>query len=329
MFFLSKRHAGASLVRWRGRLAIRWILAASVATLGAVPATAFGCACGCGVFDVGTASMFPTHSGVLAFVEYDGIDQDRNWSGTSRAPAANNDDKHIKNDALNVGVQYQINRTWGVAIELPYLHRSVTTSGIDGAGMDIVGTSAHGAIGDIRIKGIYTGFSPDMSTGITFGIKLANGDHSDPRFEADTQIGSGSTDVLLGAYHLGNLTADKLWRYFLHAQWDEPVSHASGYQAGRELTGNVGAYYEGWMLSPTVKIAPVLQLSASYRDHDRGDLAMPDDTGYSRLLVTPGIEVDAGKVTAYLDVGLPLYTNVRGNQLISSQFWRFNLSYRF
>ena len=326
MLSFFQRHRGAPTGRSRGRLASRWILAGSVATLGALPATAFGCACGCGVFDVGTASMFPTHSGVLAFVEYDGIDQDRNWSGTSRAPAADNSDKHIQTDAMNVGVQYQINRAWGVAIELPYLHRSVTTTDMD---TDIVGRSSHGAVGDIRVKGIYTGFSPDMSTGITFGIKFANGDHSDPRFEADTQIGSGSTDVLLGAYHLGNLTANKEWRYFLHAQWDEPVSHATGYRPGRELTGNAGAYYEGWALGPTVKIAPVLQLSASYREHDGGEMAMPDDTGYSRVLVTPGVELDAGKVTAYLDVGLPVYTNVRGNQLISSQFWRFNLSYRF
>ena len=326
MLSFFRRHRGAPTGRSRDRLSARWILAGSVATLSAQPATAFGCACGCGVFDVGTASMFPTHSGVLAFVEYDGIDQDRNWSGTSRAPAADNDDKHIKTDVLNVGVQYQINRAWGVAIELPYWHRSVTTTDVD-TGID--GTWTHGAVGDIRIKGIYTGFSPDMSTGITFGIKLANGDHSDPRFEADTQIGSGGTDVLLGAYHLGNLTANKQWRYFLHAQWDEPVSHSTGYRPGREFTGNAGAYYEGWALSPTVKIAPVLQLSASYREHDGGELAMPDDSGYSRMLVTPGVEVDAGKVTAYLDVGLPLYTNVRGNQLISSQFWRFNLSYRF
>ena len=107
------------------------------------------------------------------------------------------------------------------------------------------------------------------------------------------------------------------------------MSHSAGYRSGREFTGNAGAYHEGWVLSPAVTVAPVLQLSASYRDYDAGEMARPDDTGYSRVLVTPGIEVDTGNVTAFLDVGLPLYTNVRGNQLIGSQFWRFNLSYRF
>jgi hypothetical protein len=321
-----RRDARAANARSRVPHLSRAGILAAAGVLGILPAAAFGCACGCGVFDVGTASMFPTHSGVLGFIEYDGIDQDRNWSGSSRAPAADNTDKHIKTDALNTGIQYQINREWGVAVEVPYLNRSATTEDMD---TGIVSTYSRGAVGDIRIKGIYTGFSPDMSTGITFGIKFANADHTDPRLEADTQIGSGSTDVLLGAYHLGNLTDNKQWRYFLHAQWDEPVSHASGYRPGREVNGNAGAYYEGWALGPSAKIAPVLQVSASYRGHDSGEMSMPDDTGYSRVLLTPGLEVDAGKVTAYLDVGLPLYTNVRGNQVVSSQFWRLNLSYRF
>jgi hypothetical protein len=101
------------------------------------------------------------------------------------------------------------------------------------------------------------------------------------------------------------------------------------YRPGREFTANAGVYYEGWALGPSVKIAPVLQLSGSYRDHDGGPLGMPGDSGYTRVLVTPGIELDARQFTAYVDVGLPLMTNVSGNQLVSSKFWRVNLSYRF
>ena len=290
------------------------------------PSTAFGCACGCGVFDVGTASMFPMHSGVIVFTEFDYFDQDRNWSGSSSAPAADNPDKQIQTAAYNAGLQYQFDRRWGGSIEVPYWTRSFTTTDKD---TGTVGEFRHSALGDIRIKGIYTGFSPDMTTGLTFGLKLATGDTSFARFDPDTEIGSGSTDVLLGAYHLGNLTADNRWRYFLHAQWDEPVSHKAVNRPGRELNAKAGVYYEGWALSPTVKIAPVLQLSASYRDHDGGPLGLRGDSGYVRILVTPGVELDTRHVSAFLDVGLPAHTDVSGNQLVSSQFWRFNLSYRF
>ena len=35
------------------------------------PSVGWACACGCGVFDVGTSSMFPEGPGGMAFVEYD------------------------------------------------------------------------------------------------------------------------------------------------------------------------------------------------------------------------------------------------------------------
>jgi hypothetical protein len=33
--------------------------------------TAWGCACGCDIFDVGTSAMFPNHPGAMIFVDYD------------------------------------------------------------------------------------------------------------------------------------------------------------------------------------------------------------------------------------------------------------------
>ncbi len=293
---------------------------------GLAPAPSLACACGCGVFDVGTASMFAQHAGAMAFLEYDYLDQNKNWSGTSQAPADNNDDKHIRTSFMNAGLQYQFNRSWGVSVEVPYWHRYFQT--VDEDSGDIVDFT-HGAMGDIRIKGSYTGFSADMSTGLTFGLKLATGETDYAGFDPDTSVGSGSTDLLLGAYHLGNLSSNGQWRYFLQAQWDEPVSHKANYRPGDEVVTAAGAYYEGWQLSPTAKIAPVLQLNATYRGHDGGPDGHPEDSGYTRLLVTPGVQVDISKLSLFLDVGLPVHTNVSGNQLVGSQFWRLNMSYQF
>lgn len=292
--------------------------------LGLAPGASFACACGCGVFDVGTESMFSLHAGWMYFLEYDYLDQNKNWSGTSSAPAGDNPDKRIRTSFVNAGFKYQWDRSWGVSVEVPYWQRRFDTTDAD------TGTSvgfSHGAVGDIRIKGAYTGFSPDMSTGVTFGVKLATGDSAYANFDPDTSIGSGSTDLLLGAYHLGSLTADNQWRYFVQTQWDKPVAHKAAYSPGQELVVAAGAYYEGWQVSPSVKIAPVLQVSATYRGHDGGPSGHPEDSGYTRLLATPGIEVDIGRVTAFVDLGLPVFVNASGNQLVSSQFWRLNLSY--
>jgi hypothetical protein len=53
------------------------------------PGAALGCACGCGVFDVATSSMFPQGPGGMAFLDGDFSDQKHNWHGTSDAPSAN------------------------------------------------------------------------------------------------------------------------------------------------------------------------------------------------------------------------------------------------
>ena len=313
--------------RLSGPAAIRRALSvpAIVFLAGAVPATSFACACGCGVFDVGTASMFPTQKGAMTFVEYDYLDQDQNWSGTSRAAAANNTDKRIRTDFMTVGAGYQFSRSWGLSIEVPDWQRSFETADDTGSR----GEFTHAAIGDIRIKAIYTGSSDDMSTGITFGLKLPTGDSTYLNFDPDTEIGAGSTDALLGAYHLGDLSADGEWRYFVQVQWDLPIRHRRSYRPGSELDAVAGAYYEGWSLHELVKVAPVLQLSGAYRRHDGGPLGDPVDSGYTRVLVAPGVEIDVKRVSAYVDLGLPLYRNSSGNQLVSSRYWRMNLSYRF
>src|SRR5581483_3615675 len=90
-------------------------------------------------------------------------------------------------------------------------------------------------IGDIRIRGIYSGFSEDMSTGVTFGLKLPTGSytHNDEfgAVDRDTEIGSGSTDLLLGAYHRGRAFAPNL-SWFGQVQLDLPMMTRDGYRPG-------------------------------------------------------------------------------------------------
>jgi hypothetical protein len=268
--------------------------------------------------------MFPGHSGGTAFVEYDYMDQRNNWSGTARAPADNNDDKRIRTSFMDLGIQYLLNRSWGISVLVPYWRRDFRTTEGDGN----VAEFTHGALGDIRIKGVYTGLSADMSTGITFGLKLASGDSTYANFDPDTQIGSGSTDALLGIYHLGRLSAARPWNYFVQAQWEEPFHSKAVYRPGDEVVAVAGLYY-GWDFGSKVKIAPVLQINAAYRGHDAGPLAHPNDSGYTRVLFSPGLQVNVDRVRIYFDAGIPVYTNASGNQLMAPRLWKLNLSYRF
>jgi len=287
------------------------------------PVSALACACGCGVFDVSTSAMLPTHEGGMAFLEYDFMNQNKNWAGTSRAPAANDDDKDIKSSFVTVGAQYMFDRAWGAAIEVPATQRHFSTTDDDTANIDRFN---HAAVGDIRLKGIYSGFSPDMSSGITFGIKLPTGNYQYHGFDRDTEIGSGSTDVLLGAYHMGTLVG--MWNWFANGQLDQPILTTAGYRPGSELDASTGIYYNGWVIG-SVKVAPLAQFTNSYRLHDRGMAANPANSGYERVLFSPGVEVDMSGTKLDGSIGTPVYQQVRGNQLTAGQLFSFTLSRGF
>jgi hypothetical protein len=303
------------------------MLAAAILALGLAPTSSFACACGCDVFDVGTGSMMPTDTGGTAYAQYDFMDQARNWSGASSAPAANNPDKEIRTDFVTLGAQYMINRGWGVMAEVPVWNRQFRTENDAGDGVD---TFNHAALGDIRITGVYTGFSEDMSTGLSLGVKLPTGDWKYAGFDRDTEIGSGSTDILVGGYHRGALTKDNSWTYFVQVLGQLPVSSQGGYRPGDAVDAAAGVYFNGWTVGGgKVKIAPVLQVIASARGSDSGPAADPADSGYTRLLASPGLEVSSGPWRVYGDVELPVYQYVKGNQLTAPALFKFIVSHSF
>ncbi len=291
---------------------------------GLMPGLVLACACGCGVFDVQPGTMFPTGEGGTVWAEYDFMNQNVNWNGFSSASSANNSDKVIRTNFITLGGQYMFNRDWGVMAEIPYWDRYFSTTDDSG---NIAGFN-HDAIGDIRIKGIYSGFSPDMSSGLTFGLKLPNGDYSYTNFDRDTEIGTGSTDLLLGAYHMGALTADASWDWFVNGELDQPFLTTAGYRPGDQFDVAGGVYYDKWAIG-NVKIAPVMQFIGSYRLSDRGVNADPENSGYKRILFAPGVEVSEGEWHLFTDVGLPVYQDMVGNQLTAPILFKLNISRDF
>lgn len=304
---------------------LRRLLSAAALVLAVAPGLCLACACGCGVFTVGTSSLLPNGSGGTVFLEYDYLNQTENWSGTSSAPASRNDDKNIRTDFYTLGAQYMVNRDWGFSVTIPYWDRLFVTTLDDGS----VGGFHHDALGDIRIMGMYTGFSEDMSTGIMFGLKLATGDYTYPNFDRDTSIGTGTIDLLLGAYHEGGIDAADTWNWFVQGQWDRPFSAHDGYEPGNELDVAAGAYYNGWSLGTNSQLAPVLQLIVSDRARDSGAAADPPNSGYTRLLFAPGLEYDVGSFRFYADIEWPIYQDVNGNQLVAPRAYKAIISYSF
>lgn len=301
------------------------IALATLICIACAPPDVEACACGCGVFSVGTSSLLPNGTGASTFLEYDYMNQSENWNGTSAAPAAANSDRDIRTDFYTVGLRYMFNRDWGLTAEVPYWDRLfVTTAGSGG-----ISGFHHNGLGDIRLMGMYTGFSDDMSTGLVFGLKLPTGDYTYPNFDRDTSIGTGSTDTIVGIYHETNLDANNLWTAFVQGQWERALSSRDGYRPGSELDAAIGAYYSGWYVGVRGTLAPVLQLLASDRWRDSGPQADPANSGYQRVLVAPGLEYDVDQFRLYADIEFPLYQNVNGNQLVAPHLYKLIVAYSF
>jgi len=291
----------------------------------------YGCACGCGIYEVGTQSMLPSGTGLTIYLQYAYQDQNQNWSGSHSAPAADNPDKEIRTHFLTPGLQYMLDRDWGIQVEIPVADRYFRTTG-GASGNDIVGMDWT-TIGDMRLEGIYTGLFDDQSLGFTFGAKLPTGNftHNDAwdDIDRDSEIGTGSTDILLGGFYRHDLTSDGKLGWFAQVNLDLPVLFHDQYRAGIEVDSALGVYLNGLKLGP-VGIIPIAQVLDGWRASDgEANAANPVASGYERVLLSPGIEFHIHPVMVYADVEVPVYAQVTGNQLVAPWLFKLVMSYKF
>ncbi|HTU33414.1 MAG TPA: hypothetical protein VMF66_06385 [Candidatus Acidoferrum sp.] len=336
------------------------IAVALVALVGLPTDEALACACGCSVFDVGGLStpQEEDHGGRIFFEFWSG-DQTENYIGSSKASSALNTDKEINTQWYNVGFEYMFNRQWGMMVRVPTTNRSLTTE-TDLSYPGEIQTFNSKSIGDVQVMGIYTGFFQDMSTGIQFGLKFPTGTFTAPGIDRDSQIGTGSTDLMLGGFHRGLLTGDNAWQYFYQIMWQQPFLYQNAadpqgffdgnlgviqtYHPGLQVDGAGGIVYNNWYnVLGFDKITPVGQVIISHRNADSGTGADPFNSGFDRVMLSPGIEftkvVDEANnrvVKTYFDIELPVYyrANAANNagtegQLVAPYLLRLVTSYNF
>jgi hypothetical protein len=145
---------------------------------------------------------------------------------------------------------------------IPYWHRDFVTdnNGVPGKTDQSIGVqplllNTHvNVLSDIRVMAVYSGFDPDMSTGIMFGLKLPTGPFNAGGFyqgkrimDRDTQPGTGTTDLLLGGYKMVN---ENDWGWFVEGLWRSALDGRAGYRPGDSVNIDVGAHYDGIERAP-------------------------------------------------------------------------------
>jgi hypothetical protein len=311
--------------------------AASLFAAAAVPTASLACACGCGVFDVGEGTFMPvtTGSGFTFWLRYSTMDQSQNWAGDGRAPAADNKDKDIRTNFYTVGAQYAVNRKWTLMAELPIYDRNFTSTD-DGGVAGPAGSLYHAHItapGDLQLMAMYTGFSDAMSTGVGLGVKLPTGVWHSPtgplggaEFDRDTLPGTGSTDLAIAGYHFGALNRTGTLSWFAQAKFQVAVATQKDYRPGDELDAALGVTWDLGKHGPFGKVAPILQLVDSYRAHDSGAAADPLNSGYERVLISPGLELRLNRLRVSGDVEIPVYQQVNAAPDVATEGTRGQLT---
>lgn len=311
-----------------------------LALFGALPSSAvFACAsCGCSINSDWSAQGLSAMAGWSIDLRYDYLNQNKLWKGTSAisptaaaaliVPATGDPaevEQYTKNQYVTATLDYSDGGSWGVAMSLPFINRSHSTLGVGSDGMTFdpgngAYTSSGSGLGDVRVIGRYFGFSDMHNFGIQLGLKLPTGkkdqianDGSLTDVDPGLQRGTGTTDLIVGAYYFGDIATD--WGYFTQATFQAALNHSTmaggSYKPGNNVSASVGVRYTGF-----ASFIPTVQINARYANTDSGEAADTFATGGKLVYLTLGGILPVSETFApYANIQLPIYQNVNGIQL--------------
>src|ERR1035437_9149962 len=312
------------------------ILTLALATL-ATGCEAFACAaCDSTLSRDWETQGISTKSGFSADLSYNYLNQNQQRYGASKASGAliNNQlaagqevEAYTRTQTLTAALNYT-GDAFALSIQVPFVNRTHGTYGATPPLGSNYATSSDNSIGDVRIISRYSGFSSEKTSGLIAGIKLPTGNtgatFSDgiTPLDAGLQIGSGSTDLILGGYTSGSI---KEYSWFVqgtvqHAVATDMAMGGLAYRPGDAYTLNTGIRYAEF----GAKITPMLQLNIIKRQADTGAFTVPLDpvtgvpiSGGTLAYLAPGVSIRAGGgMSVYGFVQLPIYQSVNSLQLV-------------
>jgi len=324
----------------------RWIdrLYLALTFLFLLPLPAWSCAtCGC-TLNSDAAMGYFADPGVRVNFEYDYIHQDQLRNG-KHAISSVADGAELERDTLNryatAGLDYSPTADWNVGLRVPYVIRTHSTYGAADSTQPLppVSDSRSSSLGDIKFIGNYQGLLPDHNLGVQLGIKLPTGRYgADVKFaggpaagsplDASLQPGTGSTDVIVGAFyyraigHNVDAFANIQYQSAVASKQDRP---GNDFRPGNSTSASFGVRYEEnphWV--------PQLQMNLLHKNVDRGALADLTDTAGYVVYVSPGLTARAvGSLYVYGFAQLPVYSDLVGNQLFPRYTFSVGASYGF
>jgi hypothetical protein len=239
----------------------------------------------------------------------------------------------------STGISYSPNSAWNINLQVPYVIRTHSTYGDFDSTQPLpqLSSSRSSSLGDIKLIGSYQGVLPTHNLGLQLGVKLPTGHYGTavdfnggPKagtpLDASLQPGTGSTDVILGAYYYQAISQD--FDVFANAQFQSAVKHhmdqpGNDYRPGNSTTVSFGLRYAS---SP--RLVPQLQVNLLRKSRDQGALADIQSTAGNVAYVSPGLTARvAAQLHVFGFVQVPIYSNLYGYQLFPRYTASVGVSY--
>lgn len=314
--------------------------------------------CGC-TLSADAAMGYSAMPGWRISLEQDYIDQDQLRTGTTTASPAQVVDapsdpalkggeieKQTLNRYLTLGINYAPSPNWNFSVFVPYVSRDHTTYGFQPAPYTISETApgqisgAHvSGLGDLRLIGSYQGFLDTHNLGVQLGVKLPTGQSgtqvdfdSGPNagtpLDASLQAGTGSTDIILGAYFYRAI--GESFEAFINGQFQAALAERQNEPGANFRPGNSGTISLGVRYELTPRFVPQLQFNLSHKAPDSGALADLPDTAGTVVYLSPGVTVPVLQhVHLFGFVQVPMYSKLEGYQVFPRWTASLGVSYGF
>jgi len=303
----------------RYALLVTAALAAAAATSPALACSSCGCTLSS---DWSSQGIAPSGEGFRFDFRFDYFNQDQLRSGTKKVDRASLEvpnEQEIQQTTINrnyaLGFDYSPNPDWGVNLQVPYYNRYHATIA---EGDTEISTSHTESLGDVRLVGRYLGFAEDKSVGVQLGFKLATGSFNNnfiagPQegepLDRGLQPGTGTTDLLVGAFNFGALSRN--WDYFAQGMLQQPLNSRDGFRPGTGFNANAGFRYMG-----IEHAIPSIQINARIEGRESGPNADVENSGATLVYLSPGMNFQiADKLHGYVFAQVPIYQRVNGLQL--------------
>lgn len=264
-------------------------------------------------------TLMPQLDGSSLSLEYALMDQNRNWSGASRAPAADNTDKLIRDQFISAGAVASFGEDWRLELVLPFMDREFRT--YESGALE---TFRHSGLSDMQLTALYSGLLPDQSLEFAIGFKLPTGETDYPGFPGDMQLGTGTTDVAFALSYGSEIGAGWTWSGAL--AFTTPIAGPRAYKPGKDFEAALALSYGG-IVSGEVQWTPSLQAGFSWRTKEAGPAADKPNSGLHGFTLSPGLQVSFRGWSLTGEAAFPVYQYVTGNQLVAPQVFKLVLSY--